>query len=259
MQRIFRLYKHFWALEMQKQLLYQPVMAIFSYLAHLSWVMFSFVFLFVISSSLATQTQTELLLFLSYFHTVKGIFWIHSSWSSAFLAGSAFKEGKIDFHLLRPLSSQWMISSFRPNIFAIADLLIGLFSFVFFLGRLELLNFPAVALYLVSAILSAVLLYSIWFSYLTFFVPSGEASAVHAVLNLFWVFGEYPISIYSGFTKLASTVIFPVVLITTLPMSYLIGQQSPLLILVLSSFAAFSIGFSSILWGRMLRSYASAN
>ena len=133
-------------------------MAVFSYIAHLSWVIFSYVFLYIVASPLAGQTQLELLLFLSYFHSVKGLFWIHSSWSSAFMAGSAFKDGKIDFHLVKPVNSQWFISSFRPNIFALADLITGLLSTIYFLFRLTLLSPLGLAIYLSCLMFSAILL-----------------------------------------------------------------------------------------------------
>ena len=259
MRRILRLYTRFWSRELQQQLIYQPIMATFSNLAHTAWVVLSYIFLTVISSQLANQTQLELLLFLSYFHTVKGIFWVNSSWSSAFLAGSAFREGKIDFFLTKPLPSQWYISSFRPNVFALTDLLVGIGSSVYFMNRLGLLSYGNVGSYFIYSILSALLLYCLWFSYLTFFVPSGEASAAHSVMNLLWVFGEYPNKIYTGITRLITTVVFPTILITNLPVTAILTQSRlpSLIILCISAFIGFFI--TAQLWNRMLKFYTSAN
>ena len=259
MRKILRLYTNFWSRELQQQLIYQPVMAMFSYLAHTIWVVLSYIFLTVISSQLATQTQLELLLYLSYFHTVKGIFWVNSSWSSAFLAGSAFREGKIDFFLTKPLPTQWYISSFRPNVFALTDLLVGVGSSVYFMNRIGLLSYSNFSLYFLSSILSALLLYCLWFSYLTFFVPSGEASAAHSVMNLLWVFGEYPNKIYTGITRLITTVIFPTILITNLPVTAILEQSRLPSLIILFISALTGLLITSQLWNRMLKFYTSAN
>lgn len=258
-RRYFRLYGKFWAIELQKQLIYQPLMAAFSYLAHSAWVVLSYVFLLVVIEGSGSQTQLELLLFLSYFHSVKGLFWICCSWSSAFLAGSAFREGKIDFLLTKPLPSQWFISSFRPNIFALTDLLLGIASFVYFSYRLGLLTVINLSLFLISMILSALILYAVWFSYLTFFVPSGDASASHGLMSLLWIFGEYPNKIYDGVNKVITTIIFPTIVITTLPMSIIMGQKGVFWLIIMGIIAYLSLFISSKLWARMLNFYTSAS
>lgn len=260
LKKFFKLYLRFWSVELQRQLVFQPLMAFFSYLAHAGWIALSYVFLLVIiSAGMANKAQLELLLFLSYFHSVRGLFWIYSSWSSAFLAGSGFREGKIDFWLLKPLPSQWLISSFRPNIFALTDFLVGIASFIYFLYRLNILNWISMGVFVVSTPLSAIVLYSVWFSYLTLFVPSGEASATHGMMALLCVFGEYPNRIYSGINKIITTVVFPTVIITTLPMSIFLGQKGISWIFVLVIAAALGLLISHKLWQRMLRFYTSAN
>ena len=168
-------------------------------------------------------------------------------------------KSQLYFFLTKPLPSQWYISSFRPNVFALTDLFVGIGSSVYFMSRVGQLTFGNAGLYLLFSILSALLLYCLWFSYLTFFVPSGEASAAHSVMNLLWVFGEYPNKIYTGITRLITTVIFPTILITNLPVTALLAQSklSSLIILVISALTGLLI--TSRLWNRMLKFYTSAN
>ncbi len=259
MKKYLSIYRLFWSQEIQKQLIYKPIMAIFSYLAHSTWIFFTYVFLLVVSGTLHSTLQRELLLFLSFFHSVKGLFWVYSSQSSGFLAGSAFRQGTIDFFLIRPANNQWAVSSFRPNIFAITDLVVGILSFLYFSQLLGLITPSFLLFYLVSVIFGAISLYGVWFSYLTLFVPSGEASAVHGLANSFWIFGQFPNRLYHGITKVITTIIFPTVIITTLPMDILLLQKSPVYLVILILFALTTLILSTRLWTRMLRFYTSAN
>ncbi len=262
MTKYLKLYLKFLNIAVQDQLAYKPLWALFSFLAHSAYILLSYIFLDVIITGFNLQySRTELLAFLSFFHAVKGLYWIVCSININFIAYQAFNTNQMDFMLIKPLNHLWLVSTYKPNLFAFTDLIGGFIASFYFFNQLNVLSSLALLLFLLIAVpISSLLLYGIWFTYLFLIAPHGEKSGfTNNVLNITWVYGQYPSTVYSGLAKLLATVLFPTIIITTIPV-FTLMRRSPIVLWLVVPFAACVTMFlAHLTWHRALKYYNSAN
>jgi ABC-2 type transport system permease protein len=173
--------------------------------------------------------------------------------------GESVRTGSMDFTLLKPLDSQFLVSTREINIFQIPEMLIGIGFIAYGLIKLESVNALNILLALALLIAALAIVYSICFMLSTiafWFVR------VENTLELFWGFyqaSQFPITVYPGWVRIMFTFFIPVAFITTVPAEALLGRVN------LSS-VGFAVGFAILLlavsrwfWRFGLRSYTSAS
>ncbi len=171
----------------------------------------------------------------------------------------AVRTGSMDFALLKPIDSQFLVSSREWNIFSIPEILIGLGLIAYGLvgiGNFSWYSLPLAALLLLAAL---AIVYSICFMLSTiafWFVR------VENTLELFWGFyqaSQFPVSVYPAWVRMMFTFFIPMAFITTVPSEALIGKfnlsSSATALLV----AAILLVVSRWFWRFALRSYTSAS
>ncbi len=173
--------------------------------------------------------------------------------------GESVRTGSMDFTLLKPVDSQFLVSAREINIFQVPEMLIG-FGFIVY-GLLQLGSFQALnilpALLLLAAALAMV--YSICFMLSTiafWFVR------VENTLELFWGFyqaSQFPITVYPAWVRLMFTFFIPVAFITTVPSQALIGKVELSSAILAFGMAIMFLVVSRWFWRFGLRSYTSAS
>jgi ABC-2 type transport system permease protein len=171
----------------------------------------------------------------------------------------AVRTGSMDFTLLKPLDSQFLVSAREINIFQIPEILIGLGFIVYGLWKHETPN--ALNLLLAFGLLIAALaiVYSICFMLSTiafWFVR------VENTLELFWGFyqaSQFPITVYPGWVRIMFTFFIPVAFITTVPAEALLGRVNIESVLFAFGIAVLLLSVSRAFWQYAVRSYTSAS
>ncbi len=173
-------------------------------------------------------------------------------------------QGTLDFVLLRPVNSQWLISIREFVIWRVTDVVLG--TAVAMYGCVKLVGHvpPFQALIFVAMLAAGfAIVYSVWLMLATlcfWFVR------IQNIEMIFWnVFeaGRYPIVIYRPWIQWVLTFILPLAFITTFPAGTLIGDPhmgvpaaAPLYALLI---AAGSLVLSSWFWRFGLRRYSGAS
>jgi ABC-2 type transport system permease protein len=173
--------------------------------------------------------------------------------------GESVRTGSMDFTLLKPLDSQFLVSAREINIFQIPEILIGLAFIVY--GLIQLETATALNILLAFALLIAALaiVYSICFMLSTiafWFVR------VENTLELFWGFyqaSQFPITVYPGWVRIMFTFFIPVAFITTVPAEALLGRVSLTSVAFAVGTAVLLLAVSRWFWQFALRSYTSAS
>jgi len=126
-------------------------------------------------------------------------------------------SGKLDFTLIRPLDTQFLVSLRRRRLFSLLDLALGIGVLGVALSRLsQALTLLRTAGFLVALLVAVTILYAVLLSFtaLVFWSPG---------VLFTWVFdgvfqmARYPLGLYPGWLGLALTWIIPVGAITTIP------------------------------------------
>jgi ABC-2 type transport system permease protein len=168
-------------------------------------------------------------------------------------------SGRLDFTLLRPVDTQFLVSFRKWRLFSLLDMALGLGVLGLGTTRIGASLSPdrwlafLVALTAGGAILYAVLL---GFTALVFWGPG---------VLFTWVFdgvfqmARYPLGLYPGWLRLLLTWVIPVGMITTVPAGALTGVTSTSMLACMVAFAAVLILASSALFRYGLRHYKSAS
>ena len=170
------------------------------------------------------------------------------------------REGTLDFVLLKPLDSQFMVSMRSLSPAGVPEVVLGLVLAGWGAHRSGAVLTPSVLLTAAVMVLAAgTILYSLWFVIAAtsiWFVKTWNATEV---LRALLASGRYPLSAYPASLRLLFTLVLPVAFLTTVPAEVLLGRVSaPWLALGLGlavGFFAAARGF----WFFALRHYTSAS
>lgn len=193
-----------------------------------------------------------------------GVFTLLEGITTTFLAGSLGKmfkhvqEGTLDFILLKPISSQFWLSTHSLSIWGIPNILFGLGVILYSGTKLNLA--PTAYFAGILPIASATLiLYSLWF------VMSASSIWFTKIYNLTEVLkglleaGRFPMAAYPAAYQFFFTFIVPIGFITTVPAEAILGRLSLQAAITSLFVASLLFVFSNKFWRFALRFYTSAS
>ncbi len=169
------------------------------------------------------------------------------------------RKGTLDFVLLKPADSQFLVSTSRFQLWRVTSLFTaGLIFVVAFrrLGRLPTLGGLLEATVLL--VLALLILYSLWI------LTVSLAFYVVKVDNLTYFFGSifdaarWPATVFRGVLRIVFTFIIPLALMTTYPAEALLGRLVPSTLLVAAVGAVSFSAAARAVWLLSLRRYTSA-
>lgn len=210
-------------------------------------------------SAIAGWTFPQALLVLGFFTLLKGVMdgAINPSLTAIV---EQIRKGTLDYALLKPVDSQFLLSTARFEPWKTADVLGGAGLVVLALTRQQ--RPPQAVDLMVSALLlgaAVTILYSLWICTVC------AAFYVVRLDNLAFLFSSvfdlarWPIGVFRGALRLFFTFVIPLAIMTTYPAMALLGALSlrTALIAVLGTGVFF--GLARVLWSRAILRYASAS
>lgn len=173
--------------------------------------------------------------------------------------GESIRLGTMDFTLLKPIDSQFLVSTRNVNVFRLLDVLFGAGVIVW-----ATLGLPAVtAAGLLSGVLllgSALLLvYAIWFILTTTAFWFVKVENITELFSGLFRAGQFPISSFPTWVRMLFTFIIPVAFITTVPAEAIVGRLTTSSALGALGLAMLMLVISRWFWSVALRSYTSAS
>lgn len=195
---------------------------------------------------------------------VLGIFTVLEGFSSTFLAPNLNKivtyvqQGTLDFVLLKPISSQFWLSSNTVSPWGFPDLAFGIMLIAYAGGRLglEMSNYLLSTIPLVFGLAS---LYSLWFMLGATSIWFVKIYNVTEVLRGLLEAGRYPMVAYPIAYRFFFTFIVPVAFLTTVPAEAMLGRVQLSWIVGAGLLALGLLIGSRFFWGFALRFYTSAS
>lgn len=195
---------------------------------------------------------------------VLGIFTMLQGFSSTFLAPNLnrivnyVQQGTLDFVLLKPINSQFWLSSHTLSPWGLPDLVFGgvLISYA---GRRLGLGASDYLLSAVPLLFGLASLYSLWFILGATSIWFVKIYNVTEVLRGLLEAGRYPMVAYPIAYRFFFTFVVPVAFLTTVPAEAMLGRVQIGWVVGAGVLALGLLFVSRVFWGFALRFYTSAS
>jgi ABC-2 type transport system permease protein len=195
---------------------------------------------------------------------VLGLFTLLQGFSATFLVpnlNSIVKQvelGTLDFVLLKPISSQFWLSTKTISPWGLPDLFFGMVLIVYAGTKLGLTWHNYVAS-LIPLGFGIVILYSLWFILGATSIWFVKVYNVTEVLRGLLEAGRYPMAAYPVVYRLFFTFVVPVAFLTTVPAQAMLNRSEITWVLGAVLLAGILFSFSVLFWRFALRFYTSAS
>ncbi len=257
--RHIRVLRLFWQVSIAAELEYRInfIVAVVSSLGGLAGSLFGLFLFYRTDYTFSGWSWSEALL-------VLGIFTILEGMSATFLVPNLNKivryvqEGTLDFVLLKPISSQFWLSTHTVSPWGVPDLIFGTIILLYAGEQIGLSPLDYLAL-LPPLLLGIASLYSLWFILGATSIWFVKVYNVTEVLRALLEAGRFPIDGYPAAYRIFFTFIVPVAFLTTVPAQTMIGRSEPAWLLGSALLAVALFLASRWFWQFALRFYTSAS
>ncbi|MFB3896157.1 MAG: ABC transporter permease [bacterium] len=208
---------------------------------------------------LAGWTKYEMLLLFGTSHVIsqvfEGLFFVN-----CIELPESIRTGNMDFFLIKPINSQFLVSTRFIDLGAITNIFIGFilvgYSWIHLSYHLTIYN---LAMYLVLILNGMLIYYSIMFMMMTisFWTIRGEGmiSVYYQSTN----FARQPAEIYRGMLKLFLTFVFPMIVVVNFPVKAILNSLSGWLVLYGLIAGIVLLYLSHKFWSFAVKDYRSAS
>ena len=195
---------------------------------------------------------------------VLGVFTVLQGFSSTFLGPNLnhivqhVQQGTLDFVLLKPINSQFWLSTRTIAPWGLPDVFLGCFV-IGYAGQQLGIGPAAYLLGAVPLIFGFVILYSLWFMLGATSIWFVKIYNVTEVLRGLLEAGRYPMVAYPVAYRFFFTFIVPVAFLTTIPSEAFLGRVELVWLLGAGLLAVALFVASRLFWQFALRFYTSAS
>lgn len=172
------------------------------------------------------------------------------------------RTGRMDFMLLLPVDTQFVVSLKQFGMDNVVNALIGAGVVLFSLWKLSIVPTAAQILLYAAAVCCGILIHygiMLVFSASSFWMIRSQG-LIYGYYSLFNI-GRYPDTIYRGAFKLVFSWMVPVIIVANIPSRLLIHAAEnpwPIMLQLLTA-TLFIIGATRLMWNAALRHYSSAS
>jgi ABC-2 type transport system permease protein len=170
------------------------------------------------------------------------------------------RVGTLDFHLLKPVNTQFLVSTRHLKVVRAADLVLGLIVVIVGLFQVgEQIGLGQALLFSASIFFGWMLVYALILGLVTlafWFVR------VENLLAIFWAFteaGRFPVDVYPLWLRVSLSTIVPIGIAVTAPANVIAGRMDWIAVAVLGAGTVLAVAVASLLWRWGLRSYTGAS
>jgi len=256
-----RLIRTFLKINIQMSLAYRAdtIVNILLNLMWLGWELLSLNIIFSNTTSLGGWGPAELIALLGVFRLVNtlmaGLLWPNTEKFNA-----SVRDGSLDYTLLMPANSQFLVSFARITIWRAWDLVLAFILIVVGIRMggdtttpLSILNFLALT------VSGTVVIYSLWIVLIAFTFWFTKFDNNVTILQALLDSGRYPATIYPSWLRIIVTFIVPIAVATTVPLQALRGDLTGWNVLLFISVGFASFLIASQVWKAGVRRYSGAS
>jgi ABC-2 type transport system permease protein len=225
----------------------------------LGWELLSLSIIFNNTETIGGWGFGELIALLGVFRLVHTLM-IALIWPNTEKFNQSIRDGSMDYTLLQPINSMFLVTFSRINIWRIWDLVLATVLIVVGINMSGDVITPLnILTFVLLTISGAFVIYSLWIVLiaLTFWFTKfdNNVTILQALLDA----GRYPVTVYPVWLRIIVTFIIPVAVATTIPLQALRGELniSRILMFIVISIASFFV--ASQVWKAGLKRYSGAS
>ena len=210
--------------------------------------------------SLAGWTAIQALALLGVFRVMVGIIGMFIAPNMRTIM-EEIRDGKLDYAILRPLNTQFLVSVRRVVLWRLNDILLGFGLIAFSVARSNAagLNPGRFLLFAIMLAAGVTIIYSFWLVLATMAIWFTRISNIEMVFWNVFEAGRYPVHIYRPWVRWGLTYVVPLAFLTTFPAGTLLGKTGPRSIALAVVAASLTLTAASWFWRWGLRHYSGAS
>lgn len=225
----------------------------------LGWELLSLNIIFSNTQTLGGWGFGELIALLGVFRLINTLM-IALIWPNTEKFNQSIRDGSMDYTLLQPVNSLFLVTFSRITVWRIWDLLLAV---VLIVVGINLTGDTTTPLQIVTFLLltasGAIIIYSLWIVLIamTFWFTKfdNNVTILQALLDA----GRYPATVYPVWLRIIVTFVIPIAVATTVPLQALRGDLTLVRILMFAAIGIASFLVASQVWKRGLKQYSGAS
>jgi ABC-2 type transport system permease protein len=180
-------------------------------------------------------------------------------WPNTEKFNTSVRDGSLDYTLLQPVSSQFLVSFSRIVIWRVWDIALAAVLIVTGVGMSRGGAPLNVVSFLLLAVSGALIIYSLWIVLIacTFWFVKFDNNVT--ILQALMDTGRYPATVYPAWMRLIVTFVVPIAVATTVPLQALRGELRWWQVLLFLAIGAASLVVAGQVWKMGVRRYSGAS
>jgi ABC-2 type transport system permease protein len=225
----------------------------------LGWELLGLSIIFNNTDTLGGWGVGELIALLGVFRLVN-TFMAALIWPNTERFNQSVRDGSLDYSLLQPVSSMFLVTFSRITVWRIWDLVLAFILIVVGIRMSGDITTPvSILTFLILTLSGAIVLYSLWIVLiaLTFWFTKfdNNVTILQALLDA----GRYPVTVYPVWLRIIVTYLIPIAVATTVPLQALRGELSAGRVLLFLGIGLASFWIATLVWRSGIKRYSSAS
>ena len=248
-------------INVQQELAYRAdtVINVLLSLMWLGWELLSLSIIFSNTATLGGWGPGELITLLGVWRLIN-TFMAALIWPNTERFNTSVRDGSLDYTLLLPVSSQFLVSFSRIVIWRVWDIALSATLMVVGIGMSGMATSPLrAASFLLLAFSGGLIIYSLWIVLIacTFWFVKFDNNVT--ILQSLMDAGRYPATVYPAWLRVIVTFVVPIAVATTVPLQALRGELGWWQIVLFLCVGAASLLVAGQVWKAGVRRYSGAS
>lgn len=173
--------------------------------------------------------------------------------------GQKIRRGDLDLLLVKPVSSQFMLSFQKVSVAYIGNLVFSIGWLLWAIFQIPTVSPLSILWLVVTVPMSVVIIYCIRFMTAATALFLTKADAVNYIWYQLYRLGTRPDSFYPAILRYFVLLVLPLAFLASVPSQIILGKSSPMMLAAGYVLALFILKLANWFWNRGLRVYGSAS
>ena len=258
---LLKLLSTFFKINVQMSLAYRAdtVVNILLNLMWLGWELLGLSIIFSNTDTLGGWGFGELIALLGVFRLVNTMM-MSLIWPNTEKFNQSIRDGSMDYTILQPVSSMFLVTFSRISIWRIWDLVLAVVLIVVGVNRSGDVTTPlSIINFILLTISGAIVIYSLWIVLIAFTFYFTKFDNNVTILQALLDAGRYPVTVYPVWLKIIVTYLIPIAVATTVPLQALRQELDIMQVLMFVGIGIASFLIASRVWKAGLKRYSGAS